>query len=228
MPTAAAFVKSSSPAERAASAALSRRRWMLVLAFFLAGLAGTLLWSEVLKYRFIVKRWGVVEPGLIYRSGQISKWLIEDTLERHDIAVVIDLNGIEAGDVHQPVEIETVARLGLEHHRFPLAGNGTGDVRMYAEAIRVIHESSRAGRPVLVHCSAGTQRTGGVIACYRMLVQKQPPGEAYAELRRYEWDPQRDRTLLEYVNAHMEELARLLVANGVLAEAPDPLPLLQP
>lgn len=199
---------------------------MLILVCFLAGLAGTLLWSEVLKYRFVVKRWGVVEPGLIYRSGQISKWLIEDTLVRNGIAVVIDLNGIEEGDIHQPVEIETAKRLGVEHHRLPLSGDGTGDIRQYAEAIRVIHESAQAGRPVLVHCYAGTQRTGGVVACYRMLVQGKPPSEAYAELQEHDWNPRKDRVLLEYVNAHMAELAELLVENGVLKEVPNPLPVL--
>lgn len=201
---------------------------MLILVCFLVGLAGTLLWSEVLKYRFIVKRFGVVEPGLIYRSGQISKWLIEDTLKRHEIAVVIDLNGIEVGDAHQPVEVETAERLGLEHHRLPLSGNGTGDIRQYAEAIRLIHESANAGRPVLVHCYAGAQRTGGVVACYRMLVQKKPPSEAYAELMRYGWDPDEDHALRDYVNANMVELAGLLAENGVIAEAPDPLPILGP
>lgn len=214
-----------SPSPRGASAS-RRRQWTQVLACFLVGLAGTLLWSEVLKYRFIVKRFGVVEPGLIYRSGQISKWLIEDTLKQYEIAVVIDLNGIEVGDPHQPVEIETVERLGLELHRVPLAGNGTGDIRQYAEAIRLMHESTRAGRPVLVHCAAGTQRTGGVVACYRMLVQGKPASEACAEMIRYEWDPEDDRELLEYVNANMGELAELLVKNGVIAEAPNPLPVL--
>jgi undecaprenyl-diphosphatase len=195
---------------------------------FAVGLGGTLLWSEVLKYRFIVKRWGIVEPGSIYRSGQISKWLIEDTLVRNHIAVVIDLNGIEAGDIHQPVEIAAVKKLGLEHHRLPLNGDGTGDIRRYAEAIRVIHESAQAGRPVLVHCYAGTQRTGGVVACYRLLVQRKPPSEVYGEMQRYAWNPKKDRVLLEYVNSRMPALAWLLVENGVLEAVPDPLPVLGP
>ena len=53
--------------------------------------------------------------------------MLEKKLKEHGIQVVIDMNGIEADDEHQEAEIATVARLGLEHHRFKLHGDGTGD-----------------------------------------------------------------------------------------------------
>lgn len=203
-----------------------RLRYWLVAIFVVA--AAFLVWNELLKYHFIAKRWGVVVPGVVYRSGQVSKWMLEPKLKEHGIQVVIDMNGIEADDEHQAAEIETVARLGLEHHRFKMGGDGTGDIRNYANAIEVIHNCQQSRRPVLVHCSAGAQRTGGVVATYRMLVLGQSPQDAYAELSSYGWKAHKDQALLEYVNGHMQELAEILVERGVIAEVPDPLPVLQP
>lgn len=190
--------------------------------------AAVLLWEGVLEYRFVAKRWGVVEPGSIYRSGQVSKWLIGDVLQSHNIQVIIDMNGIESDDEHQQQEIQVARERNIELHRCQLGGDGTGDVQSYAEALKVLADSQEAGKPVLVHCSAGAQRTGGVVAFYRLLIQGRPPAFVYNEMQEYGWDPVGDRVLLDYINDHMAELANLLVSNGVLERVPDPLPVLGP
>lgn len=213
--------------DRSTSHSKLRRGRFLIIGLLIV-VAAVLVWEEVLKYRFIPKRWGVVVPGKIYRSGQVSKWLIEDMLTKHGIRVVIDLNGIEPNDVHQKTEIEVINRLGLEHFRFALRGNGTGDICNYAKAIQVLVECEREGKPVLVHCAAGAQRTGGVVAAYRVLVKKEPPKKAYAELMRYGWKPHKDTILLAYLNSHMAELAAMLVEKRVLDRVPDRLPVIGP
>ena len=182
--------------------------------------------DEFVKYRVIAKRFGVVYPGEVYRSGQISKWMFEKTVQANGIQVVIDLNGIEQNDEHQAAEIASAKKLGLEHHRFPLGGDGRGDIRRYADAIAVIAACRKDGRPVLVHCSAGAQRTGGVVATYRMLVEEEPPAKAWDEMVQYGWKPAKEQELLDYVNENMAELARLLVERGVIARIPEPLPQL--
>lgn len=201
------------------------RNWLIAI---LAVAAAVLVFDEFIKYRLIAKRWGVVVEGKLYRSGQVSKWVLEDKLNEHNIQVVIDLNGIEADDEHQEAEIATVARLGLEHHRFKLHGDGTGDIRNYANAIEVIHNSVQEGRAVLVHCSGGAQRTGGVVSTYRMLVRGESPQDCYNKLDDYGWKAYKDMALVDYVNSHMGELAQMLVERGVIDEVPDPLPVLAP
>lgn len=42
-------------------------------------------WVRDVRDQFLPKRWGVVEPGKIYRSGQISGTLIKRMLEENHI-----------------------------------------------------------------------------------------------------------------------------------------------
>lgn len=200
--------------------------WLIIIAMVVGG--GIALWEEVLEDRFVARRWGVVEAGEVYRSGQVSPYLIKETLHDNHIAVVVDLNGKDDSDPRQRAEAAAIAELGIEAHRFGLSGDGTGDIHAYARAIEEIVKARQAGKPILVHCSAGTQRTGGVIAAYRVLVQKRDPHEAYRELLAYDWHPKKDAILLTYLNGHMEELAGLLVQSGVIERVPAPVPVVAP
>lgn len=190
---------------------------------------GFAIWKLDVEDRLIAKRWGVVEEGAIYRSGQLSRHLIKPMLQQHGIRVMIDLTEEDRSDEDQRAERWTIAELGLEAHRCPLIGDGTGDIRQYAAAVAAIAEAKRQGKSVLVHCHAGAQRTGGVIAAYRLLVERtRSPSEVFAELRRFGWQRGRDDVLLTYLNSHWEELAKLLVEQNVIDDVPSPLPRLAP
>jgi len=144
-------------------------------------------------------------------------------LTGHDIQVVVDLT-MTADQHDQRVEADVCARLGIEHTRFPLRGNGTGDPRTYAAAVARIDRAVREGTPVLVHCTAGTQRTGGVLAVYGLLVQRQSIHDAVRQMRRFGWRPESHPELLHFVNRNMSEIARQLVLRNVITEVPEPLP----
>lgn len=180
--------------------------------------------------RFVPKRWGVVEPGRIYRSGQISTALVRETFEQHGIRRVVDLTGDAdtPEKAYHDAELRAIGELGIRRGSFPLDSDGTGDVVIYAAAVKALIDAERAGEPVLVHCAAGTQRTGGVVALYRLLVQHKHPAEVLAEMRRYKYDPQYSPKLLAYLNNHMRELAEELVRNGGIDRVPEPLPALRP
>jgi len=183
-------------------------------------------WELVFKDRLATKHWGVVEQGLIYRSGRLPLDRAQATLAKHHIRVLIDLTENKPSNRFQPKERAAAVALGIEYHNFPLIGDGTGDIANYAQAIAVMHQARCEGKPVLVHCAAGAQRTGGVVAAYRVLVERKSPDEARAELQRYGWKPGKDQVLLIYLNRNMAKLAEQLRVLRVIEAIPDPLPVL--
>lgn len=204
-----------------------RLLWLVVLIVAVIALATNPGWVRDVRDQFVPKRWGVVEPGKIYRSGQISGTLIRRMLQENHIARVVDLTIDNPDDRYHEAELSAIAELGIERQLFPLLADGTGDVKTYAAAVAAVAEAERAGKPVLVHCAAGTQRTGGVVATYRLLVQHKDPHEVFEELRRYKYEPRQSPKLLAYLNAHMPELANELVRHGTIESIPDPLPVLR-
>jgi len=185
-----------------------------------------LIWEEFLEDRLVAKRWGVVEPGKIYRSGQISSHLIEPMLRENKIEKVIALNGSDLKKPYLKTEVETARKLQIDHQVLHLIGDGTGDVEDYAEAVAEIMRCEKAGKPVLVHCAAGAQRTGGVVAAYRMLVQKKTPEEAYQELLQYDWKPHKDQALIDYLNQNLATLSKLLEQKIDWYEPPTTIPVI--
>ena len=180
-----------------------------------------------LRDRFVRKRWGVVEERKIYRSGQLSRHLVKQMLESNGIQVVVDLTWDDPHEPNHVAEVAAIAELGIERRLCPLMSDGTGDVHIYARAVSELAAAARDGKTVLVHCAAGAQRTGGVVALYRMLVQGKSAEFSLAEMRKYKYDPERSPRLLEYVNAHIGEIAADLVRDGTIARVPEPLPQLR-
>jgi protein tyrosine/serine phosphatase len=196
-------------------------KWFGVI--FVGSLFTFLLYDHVLKDRLFPKRFGEVAEG-VYRSGQIHPRLIEQILADKQISKVIDLRYWEELP-EMLAERDAISKLGIEGERYPLNGNGTGNVEHYIAALLSLHESVQAGEPVLVHCAAGSQRTGGVFAAYRTLVQGVPADQAVAEMQQYDWDPKKDQVLLDYLNQHIGRIALELSLAGVIAEVPAQLPV---
>ncbi len=192
---------------------------LLVVCFFV-------VWNNGLRDALMPKNFGVVEAGRLYRSGQMSRWQVEKTLKANGIKVIVALSGHGGHAADLAAEQQAVADLGIERTVYPLGGDGTGQIEQYARAITAIDAAEKAGKPVLVHCIAGAQRTGGVIATYEMLVEHRPVEEAYAQMRQYGHDPHDNPHLIDYLNAHMGELAQKLVDRKVIDRVPDPLPVL--
>jgi protein tyrosine/serine phosphatase len=205
-----------------------RRRGWLVAAIVAGALtvAAPIAWNNGLRDALLPKNFGVVEPGRLYRSGQLSRWQVRRVLADNHITRIVALSNHGGHPADLAAEDQAAAELGVRRDVFPLGGDGTGQVREYVLAVSAIAAAERAGQPVLVHCIAGAQRTGGVIACYQLLVEHRPPAEVYAELRRFGHDPRDNPHLLAYLNEHMGEIAAGLVADGTIERVPDPLPVL--
>lgn len=210
--------------------------WIPGLLVAMAGLAAGVYFGiyQPYVYKFIPRNWGVVEEGGFYRSGQLREGLVEKQLRDYKIQTVIVLYGENLNDPKQVALLDTAKKLNVEIKRFPMKGDGTpGDgntaaVARYAQALAAVAQTRKEGKVLLVQCMAGTHRTGGIVATYRMLIQGKPAKEAYAELCHYGWDPEKHQDLLKFLNPNMGAIAAELVKLGVLAKMPDPIPVLGP
>jgi len=197
----------------------------LVLFGILIIAAAVLVWHGFVKDRVIPRRFGEVEKGLIYRSGRISAGLIKKTLVKYNIGVIVDLTAEDDKIADQNAERKAAAELNIKRLVLPLRGNGTGDINNYASAVAAIAEAKHANMPILVHCALGSQRTGGVIAAYQLLVEQKAPSLVLKELKHYGWETE-DTDLLTYLNSNMKRLSELLYQMHVIERIPSPLPQL--
>lgn len=205
----------------------NKKRKHLRLILIILFIGGTIwAYDEFVKYRIFPKRFGVVEEGVLYRSGQISATLIKKTLQKHDIGVIVMMSGYDPRDHDNRTEKEVAEELGIDIYNFPLRGDGTGDVDNYLKSLLTIHQAKQEKKPVLVHCSAGAQRTGGVVALYRFFFQKKDTDFVLRELRKYGWKYKSNPDLPAFLNENMKYLAEKLVEEGVISTIPSPLPKL--
>ncbi len=198
---------------------------LVALALLLA--AGAAFAAAPLRHHWLPKRWAEVEDAQLYRSGQLSRRLVRETLERHGVRVVVDLDDDRPGEPDPAAELRAVEALGIDYRLLPLRGDGTGELEHYARAIQAIEGARRSGLATLVHCSAGARRSGGVVAAYLLLVRGASPDAAYRELDRY-GSPVGETPLVDWLNRQLRPLAERLVARGVIDRVPDPLPRLRP
>lgn len=192
------------------------RYWKLIVTSTLVVAGAVLLWEEVLEDRLTAKNLGTVVAGQVHRSGQISRWMIEPTLREHGIKVIVDLTAPLPDDAHQQAELATAEQLGVEHCRFPLAGDGTGRIENYVGAIQAIDRAVQNGDPVLVHCASGAQRTGGVVAAWRLLIRGDDPQAVRAEMLSYGAKPE----VFDYLDANLPEIGNRLHESGTLSTRP--------
>ncbi len=172
---------------------------------------------------------GVVEPGTVYRSGQLDRLLIRQVLEDLEIKRIVVMHSYNPRDPDHVAELEAARELGIDVQWFAMGGNGVGPTDAittdhYASVVALLAEAQRTHTPTLVHCGAGAQRTGGTVAAYRLLVRGDDPAEVYADATRYDWDPEEDLAWPTFLNRNMRALAEELVKRGVIAQVPDPLP----
>lgn len=180
------------------------------------------------KDRFVPRNLGPIVPGLVYRSGQIDQRLIGGFLDEYGIQRVVVMSNYEYDDPDHVAEKEACEARNIEVIRIAMPGNGVGTPEQYAQVLALIHESAQQSIPTLVHCSAGSERTGGTTASYRMLFEDVSGEAAYREAKSYGWQRHKNPELPGFVNDNLEGIAGHLVAAGVIETLPDPLPRFGP
>jgi hypothetical protein len=126
----------------------------------------------------------VVRPGVLYRSGQMTKDGLLQTINDYHIKTVISLrDGLSERDKaeeefckSEDVNFERIlpSRWGDEGGCVPVEAG----VRRFREIM-----SDPRNYPVLVHCFAGIHRAGSYCAIYRMEFEHWSNSQAIAEMK---------------------------------------------
>lgn len=116
-----------------------------------------------------VGNWHRVSAQL-YRSAQPSRAGFAE-LQQLGIRSVLNLRALHDDD-------DEADGLGLELYRVPMYAFSINEDQV-AEALRIIHQ---APKPILVHCLHGADRTGTIVALYRILFQNWSVDAALREM----------------------------------------------
>jgi len=142
----------------------------------------------------------IVEDGVLYRSGQMSLAGLKRVIHDYGIKTVITLRDASHPGDSPPdlAEEDYCTKEELNYYRIPprkwWAPDGSvpasKGVRLFLQIM-----DDPANYPVLVHCFAGSHRTGAYCAVFRMEYQRWPNADAIREVKDFgysnldeEWD----------------------------------------
>jgi protein tyrosine/serine phosphatase len=132
------------------------------------------------------------EPGLrnfhkvndhLYRGAQPAVWGYK-TLASLGVKTVIDLR--EEG-ISEVLEEKLVKNNGMKFLSVPLNGHKAPTEDEIDKILTVLDDQSNW--PIYIHCRRGADRTGTVIACYRVAHDKWDNQRALEEAKACEMDP---------------------------------------
>jgi tyrosine-protein phosphatase SIW14 len=121
-----------------------------------------------------VPNFGEVTPNL-YRGGLLNPTGLK-ALAKMGVNIVVDLHANDAS------EEKEVRRLGLQYVAIPWHCPWPRD-EIFARFLRLLHENK--GKKVFVHCRLGDDRTGMMVAAYRMAEEGWTADEAMIEMKSF-------------------------------------------
>jgi hypothetical protein len=151
---------------------MRRGRWFArLLAMVLAVPLTWIGWNQA-TYNF-----AVLQPGRIYRSGQMFPSALLRTLREHEVKTVLNLRGPNPRESWYRDEIATTLAAGATQVDLPLSSCVWMSRIQLRTFIRVLDTCEY---PVLLHCAWGSERTGLAAAIAELLCA----GSTLADARR--------------------------------------------
>jgi hypothetical protein len=136
-------------------------KWFIALVAGLVLLAGSYIAWDQSTYNF-----GTVQPGRVYRSGQMPAGVLLRTLREHGIKTVFNLRGPNPSLTWYPAERKATLTAAATQIDIPMSSC----VWMSRAQLRTIVEVlEQADYPMLIHCAWGSERTGLVSAFAELL-----------------------------------------------------------
>lgn len=149
----------------------------------------------------------VVHEGRLYRSGQPTDELDWERLQRHcGIRTIVILRPWEEnGGEWRAKELAEAAESGARIVHLPMTQAVPTDEQadQFLATVR-----DPANWPVLVHCRAGKERTGTMVALYRICVQGWSLKKSIEELRRIDDNDTLDAGVNRFLEGHVRRVRR--------------------
>jgi len=162
----------------------------LVFVFALLSFAG-LVWA--------VAAWPGSGPAGVSNFGRVTQTLYrgaqpteEGFRSLQQMGVTIDVNFRDGEANSEEREVES---LGMKYVAIPWKASDEPSTVQVVEFLDLVRDNPHA--TIFVHCKRGADRTGTMIAAYRIAVEHEPAGDAVSEMHRYHyahfWLPQLER-----------------------------------
>jgi protein tyrosine/serine phosphatase len=123
-----------------------------------------------------------VVPGELYRSAQLSGPFLNEIVDRYGIRSIINLRGKNSGLKWYQDELAAATRKGITHIDIDMSASQEPSA---ATIDRLIAAYKTAPKPILVHCEAGSDRSGLASAIYELIIDHRPATEASKQLSFY-------------------------------------------
>lgn len=191
------------------------------LLIILAAVLAVWFYADAVRPNLVPKNFGVVDAGKLYRAGELTNAAMRRVVEEHRVRTIVDLGAFEPGSRDDRRAADVADALGVERFRFNLHGDATGNPNNYVQALAIMTDPAK--QPVLVHCGAGSERTGCAVVLYRAAVQRQSVPESYPETFEFKHRDEQNPWLRKTLEAWGIKVLRAHAA-GVQIPGVDPLP----
>ncbi|MGH2396566.1 MAG: fused DSP-PTPase phosphatase/NAD kinase-like protein [bacterium] len=142
------------------------------------------------------------QPGLpnfgrvnqrLYRGGQPESEGY-DALRKLEVGIVVNFNTSDEDIREERAEVES---RGMRYVSIPWSARSLPRREQVAESFRLLRENPEA--VIFVHCRRGADRTGVMLATYRMALEGWTPEQALTEMERFKFHGFWYRHLKRYV-----------------------------
>lgn len=121
--------------------------------------------AGIMRTQETPKRFAVVEEGRLYRGAFPTAEQIRHLHATRDIQTIVSLTTDEGKA--RDLELDgAVKELHLKRYRFPMKGDGTGELATLDHAADALAEAK--DQPIFFHCSAGDKRCSATLGAYWM------------------------------------------------------------
>jgi tyrosine-protein phosphatase SIW14 len=153
-----------------------------------------------------VPNWGHVTDTL-FRGGQPA-FAGFKTLQQLGVAIVVNFRDERDETASEQRQVEA---LGLKYVGIPWSGSDNPKDAQVVQFLDLVRANPQA--KIFVHCKRGADRTGVMVAAYRIAVQHKTVAEAVAEMHEYHYD----HFFLPHLERYVNSLPQLLRGNSVFS-----------